>query len=179
VTRYETYDVFGNAARVVDPNGVATETTFDLLGRLTTSTTKGISGCDATADPLCATDLTATRGYASGAGPLRLEQRPGGGATVYTYDARGRLQTISRGPAESDLRERIETSYDPLTGKRSLERKLAFEAGRLASIRDENHSAGHQRQSEVGDGPERERDHLCVRRLRPADLAGESGYRHY
>jgi YD repeat-containing protein len=41
----------------------------------------------------------------------------------------GRVQTVSRGPAESDLRERIETSYDPLTGKKSLERILAYEAG--------------------------------------------------
>jgi RHS repeat-associated protein len=129
ITRYESHDVFGNATRVVDPNGVAMERTFDALGRMLTSTTKGVAGCNTADDPLCATDITATRAYTSGAGPPRLDQRPGGGVTAYAYDARGRVQTLSRGPAENDLRERIETSYDPLTGKKSLERMLAYEAG--------------------------------------------------
>ncbi len=129
ITRYEAYDVFGNATRVVDPNGVAMEMTFDTLGRTVTSTTKGVPGCNTAEDPLCATDLTSTRTYATAAGPLRLEQRPGGGVTAYAYDGRGRVETVSRGPAENDLRERIETSYDPLTGKKNLERMLADEAG--------------------------------------------------
>jgi YD repeat-containing protein len=58
-----------------------------------------------------------------------MEQRPGGGVTAYTYDARARVRTISRGTAATDLREQIETSYDPGTGKKSLERILAFESG--------------------------------------------------
>jgi RHS repeat-associated protein len=129
ITRYESYDIFGNATRVVDPNGVAMERTFDALGRLITSTMKGVAGCNTADDPLCATDLTATRAYTTGAGPLRLEQRPGGGVTAYAYDTRGRVQTVSRGPAENDLRERIETTYDLLTGKKSLQRTLAYEVG--------------------------------------------------
>jgi RHS repeat-associated protein len=129
ITRYEVYDVFGNVIRMVDADGGATEMTFDSLGRPLSSTTKAIPGCNTTLDPLCATDLISTRAYASGAGPLRLDQRPGGGVVTYAYDARGRLQTISRGPAENDLRERIETGYDALTGRKSLERTLAYEAG--------------------------------------------------
>ena len=129
IVRYEDYDVFGSATRVVDANGVATELTFDDLGRLATSTTKGVSGCNVGEDPLCATDLTTTRTYDPDAGPVRLEQRPGGGVTAYTYDTRGRVQTVSRGPAENDLRERLEMTYDPLTGLRSLERTLANESG--------------------------------------------------
>jgi RHS repeat-associated protein len=128
IVRYEDHDVFGNARRVVEPNGTASESTYDALGRQLTSTVKGLPGCNTTLDPLCATDLTFTREY-MGAGPLRLEQRPGGGVSLYTYDARGRLLTISRGPGELDLRERIETTYAPLTGKKSLERTLAYEGG--------------------------------------------------
>ena len=52
ITRYENYDVFGNATRVIDPNGVAVERTFDPLGRLVTSTTKGVVGCNTADDPL-------------------------------------------------------------------------------------------------------------------------------
>lgn len=129
ITRYEAYDVFGNATLIVDPNGVATEMAFDALGRLSTSTVKGVPGCSTAIDPLCATDLITTRTYQPPSGPLARETRAGGGVKAYGYDMRGRLQTISRGPGASDLRERIETSYDVLTGKKSLERKLAFESG--------------------------------------------------
>lgn len=144
MTRYENYDVFGNATRIVDSNAVATERTFDALGRLVTSTTKGVAGCDTELDALCATDLTTTRAYTSGVGPLLLEQRPGGGVTSYTYDARGRMQTISRGPAANDLRERVETTYDALTGKKSLERMLAHENGAWVEKRRESFSYDSQ-----------------------------------
>ncbi len=129
ITHYESYDVFGNATRVVDPNGVATEMTYDALGRLLTSTIEAVSGCNTSLDPLCATDLTSTRSYASTTGPLHADQRPSGSASVYTYDARGRVSTISRGPADNDLRERIEMIYDSLTGKKSLEKTLAYVSG--------------------------------------------------
>src|SRR6185369_13662638 len=61
ITRYENYDAFGNAQRIVDPNGVATVLTFDHLGRALTTTVMGVSGCDTSADPLCATNLTTSR----------------------------------------------------------------------------------------------------------------------
>jgi len=128
ITRYETYDVFGNPTRVIDANDVATELTFDLLGRSATTTIKGIAGCNTAADPLCATDLTSTRTYAPLAGPLAREDQPRGGVTSYTYDSRGRIRTVSRGPAPTDLRERIDTSYGA-SGKKALERTLAFEGG--------------------------------------------------
>ena len=137
ITRYEDYDLFGNATRIVDPNGVVTETAYDLLGRLTTSTIKGVAGCNTAQDPLCATDLITTRIYQAPAGPLQSEQRAGGGVTVYAYDDRGRVRTISRGPTVNDLREQIETTYDPATGNKSLERFLAFEAGTWTEKRRE------------------------------------------
>jgi YD repeat-containing protein len=128
VTRFENYDAFGNAQRVVDPNGVVTDTTHDALGRRTAMTLRGVTGCDTSADPLCATDVTATWSYAA-AGPLATAQQPGGGATSYGYDARGRVASVSRGPSAADLRERIETTYDPDTGKKNAEVVFAREGG--------------------------------------------------
>ncbi|HUP61363.1 MAG TPA: DUF6531 domain-containing protein, partial [Thermoanaerobaculia bacterium] len=129
MTRYESYDLFGNVTRVVDPNGVATEMEYDILGRLETATIKGVAGCDTTKDPLCATDLTSTRSYSPLAGPLESETRPGGGVTKYNYDERGRVRTLSRGPSATDLRERIEYSYDTATANKSGEVISAFEGG--------------------------------------------------
>jgi RHS repeat-associated protein len=129
ITHYEDYDVFGNVTRVIDPNAVATEMAFDALGRALTTTTKAVAGCNTALDALCATDLTTTQVYSPATGPLLRQERPAGGVTSYTYDARGRVATISRGPSAASLRERIETSYDPLTGKKSLERTLGFESG--------------------------------------------------
>jgi RHS repeat-associated protein len=129
VVRYEEYDVFGNPARIVDANGVVTEMSYDILGRLLTMTTKGIAGCDTSRDVLCATDLVEARTYSTPAGPLQTQQRPGGGVTSYAYDDRGRIQAVSRGPSATDLRERMETSYEATTGQKSLERLLALESG--------------------------------------------------
>ncbi|HKR62486.1 MAG TPA: RHS repeat-associated core domain-containing protein [Thermoanaerobaculia bacterium] len=117
VTRFEDYDVFGNAWRVVDPNGVVTEFTFDSLGRSLSSTIKG------------ETDLTTTRTFTPASAPLTSEQSAAGGVTSYTYDARGRMATISRGASPTSLVEQLETTYDPLTGKKEHERKLGYESG--------------------------------------------------
>lgn len=127
ITRYEDYDVFGNALRTVDPNGVVTDYTYDSLGRLTFTTLRGVAGCDTTADPLCNTDITTERRY-DGTGPVAQEITTAG-VTSYTYDDRGHIKTISRGPSATDLRERIEYTYDPASGKKSIERTLAFENG--------------------------------------------------
>ncbi len=140
ITRFENYDGFGNPARVVDANGVATEATYDVLGRVLTTTLKGASGCNTAADPLCATDLTSTRIYTPLAGPLTSDQRPNGSVTAYEYDSRGRLAALSRGPAANDLRERIETSYDPASGQKSQERTYARENGTWAEKRRESYT---------------------------------------
>jgi RHS repeat-associated protein len=139
MTRYEAYDVFENATPMTDPNGVVRESSYDTLGRAVTSAMKGLAGCDTAADPLCATDLVETRSYAS-AGLLQTEERAGGGVTSYAYDSRGRLQSISRGPALGDPRERIETTYDALTGRKNLERTLARESGTWVEKKRESFS---------------------------------------
>ncbi len=139
ITRFENYDVWGNANRIIDANGVITDLTFDLLGRILTSTVKGVNGCDTGADPLCADDLTVTREYASGLGPLASETRAGGGVTIYTYDDLGRVETMSRGDSATDLRERIEYTYDPDTKKKSVETTFAFEDNEWVEERHESY----------------------------------------
>ncbi len=147
ITRFEAYDIFGNATRIVDPNGVAIEAAHDALGRVTTTTLRGVSGCDTTLDPLCATDITHSRVY-DGAGPLESETRDGS-VTAYTYDDRGRVQTISRGPSANDLRERIEYVYDPATGKKNEERVLAFENGSWAEKKRQSYAYNTAEQLET------------------------------
>jgi RHS repeat-associated protein len=128
IVRFEDYDARGNAQRVIDANGVVETRTFDALGNLTASALPPIGGCDTAADPLCATALTTTRAYDT-SGHLQKEMRPSGGVTVYEYDDRRRVTARSRGPAENDLRERIETVYDAATGRKSIEKTLARENG--------------------------------------------------
>jgi YD repeat-containing protein len=114
ITRFEDYDVFGNARRVIDPNGVVTETTYDTLGRLLTSTLKGVSGCNTTDDPLCATDVVTRRMYAPESGPLAIEIGPRGEATTYEYDSRGRTAAIRRGQWFSALLDRQNSSMEEM-----------------------------------------------------------------
>ncbi len=128
VSLFEDYDLHGNPQRTVSPNGVVQTSVFDAMGRLTSSTLAGVPGCDTTDDPLCATAITSSRTY-NGAGPLLSQTQPGGGVTTYEYDDRARVAAVNRGPAATDLRERIETSYDPLTGKRALEKRFRRASG--------------------------------------------------
>ena len=138
IQRYEDYDEFGNARRTVDANGVIVHRTYDAFGRLAVSTVKAVGGCDTQADPLCDTDLAHTRTY-DGAGSLQAEERPGGGIASYAYDTRGRVSAISRGPSVNDLRERMETEYDPLTGRKSVERWLELVNGAWTERKRETH----------------------------------------
>ncbi|MBV8520263.1 MAG: RHS repeat protein [Acidobacteria bacterium] len=125
ITRYEDYDVFGHATRVVDPNEIAQTTTYDALGRLLTSTIAGVSGCNTATDPLCATDLTVSRTYDPVSGPLASVTDAKGNVTAYEYDGRGRMSAMTRGPSAAVQQERIEYTYDADTGRRSQEKYLA------------------------------------------------------
>jgi len=140
VTTYENYNAFGNAARIVDPNGVATERTYDALGRTLTTTVKGVVGCDTSADPLCATDIVTTLAYTPATGPLSSRTDANGNVTTYAYDLRGRITLLTRGPALTSLKERIEYTYDALTGRKSMERYLANENGSWIEKRRESFS---------------------------------------
>ncbi len=139
VIRFQDYDAFGHATTVIDANGVATRTTFDALGRMLTSTVAGVPGCNTATDPLCAMDLTTTRVYASLAGLLSSEQRPAGNRITYVYDARGRLQTLTRGTASAAL-EKIDYTYDPTTGKKASEIVSAFPSNAWVTTKSETYA---------------------------------------
>ncbi len=128
VIRFENYDIFGNAGRTIDANGVATEFTFDAMGRVLTSTLKGVAGCDTAADPLCATDLVTSRTYQPALGPIASTTMPGGGTTTYEYDSVGRTTATTR-QVTATAYERIEYDYDPATGHKSAERYLGGHPG--------------------------------------------------
>jgi len=128
ITTYENYDVFGNALRVVDPNLQIIYTTYDAMGRLLTSTQAAVIGCDTSLDPTCSSEITSTRGYSAGGGPLSSDTKPRGGVTSYAYDARGRIASIQRTVAAT-LSERIEYDYDAATGQKSAERVLDNSSG--------------------------------------------------
>jgi RHS repeat-associated protein len=136
ITRFEAYDAFGNATRVVDANGVATESTYDFAGRLLTSTLKGVAGCDTSVDPLCATDLVTQRSYAPALGPLVSETRPNGGTTTYEYDDVRRMTAMTRAVSAAAF-ERAEYDYDAATGKRSAERYKSGQPGAWTLARSE------------------------------------------
>ena len=95
---------------------------------------------DPSTDTLCATDITTTRKYIPTAGPLDRETRPSGGVTQYAYDARGRLDTISRGNAANDLKERIKYTYDANNGKKSSESWQAYESAAWVEKKREAYS---------------------------------------
>lgn len=54
--------------------------------------------------------------------PLPWTLRGSGGQ----YDTRSRIRFVSRGPSATDLRERIESVYDLVTGKKSAEKTQAY-----------------------------------------------------
>jgi RHS repeat-associated protein len=121
IVRYESYDHFGNPSRVVDVAGVVTETTTDVFGRAQDTTLLAVPGCDVALDPLCETDLVRDTVYLPGGGPISMLTPPVGGPTVFGYGPYGRLESVSRGPSPSDLRERQLHSYDPSTGLKSIQ----------------------------------------------------------
>jgi RHS repeat-associated protein len=141
IARSEAFDAFDNTKRTIDANGVATEYEFDLIGRPTGTTTKAVAGCDTTADPLCATDLVTTRTYDPAVGgPLLRETSATGGVVEYGYDARGRVQTISRGASSTNLVERMEWTWGALSGEKEMERYLEKVGATWTERRRENYT---------------------------------------
>lgn len=135
ITRYDAYDVFGHATSITDPNGVTTAFTYDALGRVLTSTLRGVTACDTGLDALCATDLVTTSHYANVTGPLDSTTQPNGNTTSFTYDSRGRMSSYRRG-----LQEQIVYTYDPATQKKASESYQALENGVWSEKRRETYT---------------------------------------
>ncbi len=129
VTRYEDYDKWGNARRIIGPTGITTERTFDEYGRVLTSTLVANAGCNPLDDPLCSENLITTTTYEPGGGPLSTVTSPGGTVTEYGYDELGRVLTTDRGPAAGDMRERMENEFDPVTGLKVRDSRFGWDSG--------------------------------------------------
>ena len=96
------YDAFNRRTGVTDPNGVVTETQYDALDRVRFVTQLGAT---------MAGDLVTEYRY-NVFGDLSQTILPEGNVIEYGYDAAGRLTTISRGPTDTDLRERTVFTLD-------------------------------------------------------------------
>ena len=99
VTTYGNYDAHGRVGRITDPNGVITDLTYDVRGRLISRTVDG---------------KTTTFEY-DGVGQLTKVPPPDGAYLQYTYDAAHRLTDIT-----DALGNRIHTTYD-LAGHKTKE----------------------------------------------------------
>ena len=136
ITRFENYDVFGNALRVIDPAGVITDMTADAFGRTTLRTLRGLSGCDTSADPLCATDISSQTAYFPAGSPMSSTTQPGGGTTSYSYDSLSRVQSITRAVAGT-TNDRLEYDYDPISKQKSAERYRTNATGSYVTKRSD------------------------------------------
>jgi YD repeat-containing protein len=79
-TTYDNYDVFGMARTITDPNGVVTQVVTDAKGRVTTSTSKAVSG-----DPIETNDYITTYTF-DGRDRLITTRLPRGNAIQYVYE---------------------------------------------------------------------------------------------
>jgi len=109
-----TYDLYGHALSVTDANGVVRDMTYDLRGRLLTSTVKGVPG-----DPA---DLTNHYTY-DAAGRLTYSLLPANNGSNYFYDGSNRLKTI-KPFAASTIFESYNYAYDVM-GQKTQEKALA------------------------------------------------------
>jgi RHS repeat-associated protein len=105
--------------RIVDPNGVATDLTYDKLGRVTSRTVPGFAG-------------KTTDYFYDGLGRVDYVKLPRGNYIDYAYEEAGRLTDITRTtvmpPAPPDLPagERVHYAYDD---EGNLLKTEVFEAG--------------------------------------------------
>jgi YD repeat-containing protein len=104
------YDAFNRRLSVTDPNGVATETAYDPLGRVTAVVQKGATPAE---------DLITSHVYTP-LGDLLRTVLPRGNTVEYGYDAAGRLVRIERRPDAVTPGERTVYTLDA-AGNRTRE----------------------------------------------------------
>jgi YD repeat-containing protein len=111
-TTYDNYDIFGNARRIVDPNGVVTTVVTDARGRGTTTTSEAVAG-----------DANETAAYTSGNAwdsrdRMTRTTTPRGTATAYEYEpGTDRLTDTIALDASGNQHERLHVTLNPLGWK--------------------------------------------------------------
>jgi RHS repeat-associated protein len=111
VTQYQNYDPNGRAARVIDPNGVVTELTYDGLGRTKVINVKHPT--DAAKDAVTTMDYDVE-------GRVIAITRPDTAKINFDYNLSGLMTAI-----RSDDGERIDYSYDAMGNRLSETTKRA------------------------------------------------------
>ncbi len=96
------YDAHNRRNRVIDPNGVTTETTYDHLDRVTAVILKGASAAE---------DLATANVY-NPFGDLLRTTLPKGNVIEYGYDSVGRLISVERKPDAATRGERLFFTLD-------------------------------------------------------------------
>ena len=96
------HDPFNRVVRTTDPNGVVTETSYDLLDRVTRVVQKGATAAE---------DLVTTYTYNT-FGDLLRTTLPAGNVIEYGYDAAGRLISVERKPNATTPGERTFYTLD-------------------------------------------------------------------
>jgi RHS repeat-associated protein len=100
---YTSYDPFGNAQSMTDPNGVVTEHTYDPRGRLLTNSLLGVPGDTAT--------LTAKFAY-DGAGRTTSFTKPLGNGATFSYDTSDRESAAVRVDKKGLQHERMAMAFN-------------------------------------------------------------------
>jgi RHS repeat-associated protein len=103
---YNTYDIYGNARSVVDPNAVVTDFDYDARGRVLKNTLKGVTG-----DPA---DLVTTYTYDNAGRPTQIK-RPLSNGLQIAYDAANRQTGIVGFDSSANQREQIALAYDAMS----------------------------------------------------------------
>ena len=119
VTTFDSYDVFGTARTVTDPNGVGMRRETDGRGRTVSSTSKAVAP-----DPVEAADYVSTFTY-DGRNRLVRATLPRGNASAYGYeDGTDRLLDTLRLDANGNAIERRHLTLNAIGGKAEEEDQL-------------------------------------------------------
>ncbi|MDQ6942718.1 MAG: DUF6531 domain-containing protein, partial [Candidatus Eremiobacteraeota bacterium] len=100
---FTSYDPYGDAQSITDPNGVVTELTHDARGRTLSSTLMPATAGDAT---------LVTQSQYDGGGRLTRSTLPAGNSVKYGYDTSGRLTRMVREDASLAVHERMLLTYN-------------------------------------------------------------------
>jgi RHS repeat-associated protein len=103
---YNTYTIYGEPGSVVDPNGVITDLNYDALGRLTSSTIKGVTGDTA--------NLTTTIGY-DAVGNVTGVTKPIGNGFSLTYDTINNPTATITLDTSGHQHDRLLSAYDVIS----------------------------------------------------------------
>lgn len=128
------YDAFNRRSLVTDPNGVMTETRYDVMGRVRYVRRLAAGSSPGGSPPFPAADLVTEHVY-SEYGDLLRTILPEGNVVEYAYDGTGRLISVARKPDAATNGEMIEYTLDG-AGNRTFESSKRWDPAAGAFVED-------------------------------------------